>query len=324
VNPPSGRWLFRLVSFLLLVGFTYFLVSYRQDIVDRWQLFNYKPSSDVVALADSAALDGRGRDLFFVSDPKIEGGAEFNASCTDTGEQSIVLGCYSLQKIYIFNVTDTRLAGVKEVTAAHEMLHAAYERLSADERAKVDKMVKTQMGTIHDAHLNELTDLYNKEEPGELLNEMHSIIGTEYGSLNPDLENYYKQYFSNRAKLVAFSNDYAATFTDSQKRIATYEAQLADLKSQIDKNTAELSTMQAALAAKSAQLDTLRTSNSSEYNSEVPGYNADARAYNNLASRTSTLIGQYNAIVEKRNGEAAAQNDLYHSLDSTYHAVGTD
>ncbi len=316
--------MFRVISLLLLAGFTYGLVIFRQDIVDRWQLFNYKPSADIVALADAATMDGHGRDMFYVSEPKIEDSTEFNSSCTDTGEQSIVLGCYNFQKIYIFNVTDTRLAGVKEVTAAHEMLHAAYDRLSTDDRTKVDKMIKTQMTTIKDAHLIELIDLYNKEEPGELLNEMHSIIGTEYGSLNPELENYYKQYFSNRAKLVAFSNDYAATFTDSQKRIVTYEAQLAELKSQIDKNTAELSTRQSELSAKSSQLDTLRNSDPAAYNSQVPGYNADARAYNNLASRTTSLIKDYNAIVEKRNGEAAAQNDLYHSLDSTYQAVGTD
>ena len=35
---------------------------------------------------------------------------------------------------YIYNVNDERLNGLKEVTAAHEMLHAAYERLPESDK----------------------------------------------------------------------------------------------------------------------------------------------------------------------------------------------
>ena len=52
-----------------------------------------------------------------------------------------MLGCYILNKgIYVYDITDDRLAGVRQVTTAHEMLHAAYDRLSVKERAQVDAM----------------------------------------------------------------------------------------------------------------------------------------------------------------------------------------
>ncbi len=50
-------------------------------------------------------------------------------------KRNAILGCYnpSSRDIYIYNVTNSELDGVKEVTAAHEMLHAAWERLSESE-----------------------------------------------------------------------------------------------------------------------------------------------------------------------------------------------
>lgn len=324
MNGGVGR---RLISLLLVLAFLagmYWLFINRQEVFDWWRLLSYKPSADVVALADSSTMHDRGRNLFYVSDPQIDNKDKFNSECTDTGEQSLVLGCYSLQSIFIYNVTDPRLKGVKEVTAAHEMLHAAYERLGSGEKDRVNKLLQTQLTKISDARLNELIDLYNKEEPGELLNEMHSILGTEFGNLSPELEQYYKQYFSDRSKLVGFANDYAAIFTQSQNQIATYDHELEELKKQIDTNTGELNNRRNALSSQGAQLDAMRTSDPAAYNSAVPSYNANVRAYNDLVSRTRTLINQYNDLVVARNNEVAAQNDLYHSLDSNYQPVSTD
>ena len=108
------------------------MVINRQAVVDWWRLSQYKPSAAVKQLADNDTMIGRGRDLFYISDPQIQDSAAFNKACKNEGEKTIVLGCYKLQDIYLYNVTDARFNGVKEVTAAHEMLHAAYERLSGD------------------------------------------------------------------------------------------------------------------------------------------------------------------------------------------------
>ena len=54
-----------------------------------------------------------------------------------------MLGCYHSNQdgIFLYNVQDARLAGVQQVTAAHEMLHAAYDRLSTKDKNYVDGLL---------------------------------------------------------------------------------------------------------------------------------------------------------------------------------------
>jgi hypothetical protein len=306
---------------ILAVGAGYFVVAYRQDIQDWWALRSYAAPANIQQLANDDTMVGFGRDMFYVSNPSVEDSGLFNLHCSHTGEKSLVLGCYSAQRIYVYNVVDPRLAGVKQVTAAHEMLHAAYERLDAGAKTKLNTMLQAELPKVTDARLKDLIDLYNKAEPGELLNEMHSILGTEYGGLSPELEAYYKQYFSDRSKIVAYANNYESVFTASKNKIAQLETQLNELKQQIDINTATITTQKAALDTKAQELNTLRGEDPVAYNKEVPGYNAQVRAYNNLVVASRSLIDEYNALVVEHNSEAAAQNDLYHNLDSHYQTV---
>lgn len=307
---------------LLALAFGWWVIIHRQDIIDWWRLRGYTPSGEVAQLADQTTMTQRMRDLFYVSDPKVEDRDAFNADCQTTSEQGKVLGCYARQSIFIFNVKDARLAGVKQVTAAHETLHAAYERLDGDMRKKVDAMVTAQADALkNDKKLQDLIALYEKTEPGELKNELHSILGTQYVQLNPDLEAYYKQYFSDRAKVVAYQMQYNAEFDASQTRITDYQRQLETLKPQIDANNADLERRNTEINNESARLDQLRRTDVDAYNSEVPGFNAKIQEYNRVARATQALVAQYNAIVVKVKNEIALQSDLDHSLDSKYQQV---
>jgi hypothetical protein len=317
-----GRIVGAIIKVGLVFGFAaglFWVATHRQIVLDWWQLTSYKPTSDIAALADNTTMVGRGRDLFYVSDPKVQDAKEFNQNCKDTSEEGAVLGCYSAQHIYIFNVTDPRLARVKEVTAAHEMLHAAYERLDPNVRERVDRLVQTDADKLkNDKTLNELMKWYIKAEPGELLNELHSILGTQYDNLSPELESYYKQYFSDRSKVVRFAKEHEAVLLASKARIAAYETQIANLKQQISNMEVSLKQKRAELDAESARLEALRQSDVSAYNQAVPGYNAKVRSFNVLANDYNALIVQHNKIVELLEKEAAAQAGLYQSLDSQY------
>jgi len=318
---PIGWGVFNFLLSVALISGAIWLVVNRQTVIDWWRLRSYTPSAAVVALADADTMVGFGRDMLYVSDPKIQVAQDFTQSCGNDGEQSIVLGCYSNQAIYLFDVTNPQLNGVKEVTAAHEMLHAAYDRIDSTTKTRVNELLQADMRRVADDHLNQLVDLYNKTEPGELLNEMHSILGTEYGNLTPELETYYKKYFADRSKVLAFSNAYKGVFTASQARIADYDRQLASLKKQIDANYAQLEEKKRQLDAESSRLDHLRATDPPAYNKAVPSYNAQVSSYNNLSNATKNIVNQYNAIVAKRNAEAAAQNNLYQSLNSQYQTV---
>lgn len=297
------------------------VVVHRQDLIDWWRLRNYTPPAQIVQLADATTMHGKARDLFYASQPEVNSKEQFNENCTDLSEESLVLGCYKAQRIYIYDVADQRLSGVKEVTAAHEMLHAVYERLGDDERQQINDMLASTQQKVQDTRLQDLVALYNKHEPGELYNELHSILATEYRNLPTDLETYYKRYFTDRMKVVNLAEGYSAQFVASEKRLEALEAQLASLKQRIDANTTLLQQRKEELDQDAKRLDTLRTRDAATYNQAVPGYNAKVAAYNNLVQETQAHIAKYNGLVTERNNEAAAHNDLYHSLDSQYQPV---
>lgn len=304
-----------------LVGAGYMVVVYRQNILDWWTLRSYSAPASIKQLADDDTMTGRGRDMFYVSQPKVENSDAFNMNCSHTGERSIVLGCYTAQRVYVYNVTDPRLSGVLQVTAAHEMLHAAYQRLDAGTKANIDALITAELPKVTDQRLKDLIALYDKDEPGELLNEMHSILGTEYSNLSPELENYYKQYFTDRGKIVGYATTYQKVFTASQDKIMQLEVRLNALKKQIDANNQEITQQSASLDTQSQQLNALRQSDTAAYNRAVPGYNTQVQAYNGLVVSTRNIVGQYNQLVIEYSNEATAQSSLYHSLDSHYQTV---
>lgn len=294
------------------------MIVNRQAVIDWARLVTYTPNAEVKALADNTQLEQRARDLFYASDPQVQDSAPFNASCS-SNEQTIVLGCYKAQRIYLFNIKDERFNGIKEVTAAHEMLHAAYERMDETTRRKVDAMLQPLVENMKDPRLLELVELYNRTEPGELYNEMHSILGTEAAELTPELETYYKQYFKDRSVVVRYAGQYQAIFTESKNKIEEYDRQLSDLKPQIDQNNGTLQRMQGELESQNNQLNQYRSRNQiSQYNQLVPTYNAEVAEFNALIETTRGLVSRYNKLVEERNNQVAAQTNLYDSINSNY------
>lgn len=325
MHERRGSWGF--VNFLLFIVTIlggWWVFTHHQDIIDWWRLSNYQPSARVVQIADQTSMTPRARNVFYISDPQIEDREAFNTHCKTTAEHGKVLGCYAMQQIFLFNVSDARLSGVVEVTAAHETLHAVYERLDASTKEKVDMWVRNQAEAFkNDKKLQDLLAIYSKTEPDQLDNELHSILATEYGTLSPELEAHYKNYFTDRSKVVAYQKAYNAEFDASKARIGAHQARLASLKRQIDANTSELEHQSNELTSESARMDNLRHSDPAAYNQQVPGFNAKVQEYNKVARTTQSLVDEYNGIVAKIKNEIALQNDLNHSLDSKYKPVQT-
>lgn len=313
-----GKATLKFVFVVVVMLAAAWVVVNRQAVVDWARLLAYTPSAEVKALADNTQLEQKARDLFYVSDPQVQDSTTFNASCS-SNEQTIVLGCYKAQRIYLYNIKDERFNGIKEVTAAHEMLHAAYERMSDDEKQRVNDLLKPLVENMKDPRLLELVELYNKTEPGELYNEMHSILGTEAADLTPELETYYKQYFKDRSVVTRYAGQYQAIFTESKNKIDEYDRQLSQLKPQIDQNNSTLQRMQDELASQSNQLSQYRSRNQiQQYNQLVPSYNAEVAEFNALIETTRGLVSTYNKLVEERNNQVAAQTNLYDSINSNY------
>lgn len=303
----------------LLAGLVAFVEQ--QQIRDWWRLRSYTPPAAVQALARDTTMNDTARTIFYVTHPKIESKTAFNGSCPNSDEKTIVLGCYrrAQQSIFVLGVSDARLQGVEQVTAAHEMLHAAYDRLSASDKKYVNGLLEDYYGhDLHDQRILDTIASYKKSEPNDVVNEMHSIFGTEVANLPAPLEKYYARYFTDRHKIAQYAVRYQQAFTSRKAAVEKYDAQLASLKRQITANEASLDTQFRQLTAAQAQLEAYRNErNYDAYNAGVAGYNAQVNAYNAQAEDTRNLIAQYNQIVKARNAIAAEESELVHAIDST-------
>ncbi len=289
----------------------------RNALFDAWRLRDYNAPTEVMRLADVTTMKPDTRRLFYVYRPSLESRSDFNSHCSNA-EKTIVLGCYiQHQGIYLYNVPDDRLKGVVEVTAAHELLHAEYDRLSSKDRQMVDKLTAQAAAAITDPRFKETIDNYRKKDPSVVPNELHSILGTEVRNLSPELEAYYKRYFTNRGAIVTFADAYRQAFTQREQEVAATDAKLAELKKQIDGLNGSLESQQASLKQQfEAMQQQKRSGNISAYNAAVPGYNAAVAVFNATVNQQKQLVTEYNGLVEQRNNLAIEENELIKALDS--------
>lgn len=317
-TPRRHRTSRTLVWLLLLsIVAAVLVLQFRRPILDWVSLRNYTPPAAVAALVSADTMTPAATHAFYVNHPNIDSKVVFAGSCNFGREQSIVLGCYhgNQQGIYILDVNDPRLDGVEQVTAAHEMLHAAYDRLSTKERMHIDTLLQAFYDKdVTDIRVRATIDQYRKTEPNDVVNEMHSIFGTEIATLTPELERYYSRYFTDRSKVVSFASAYSQEFTSRQQQVAAYDVQLKQLKANIEANTAELSKQQTSLQTMKSQLDAERSSDPAQYNRDVDSYNAQVNAYNAKIATTRSLIRQYNDLVDTRNTIALEEQQLARAI----------
>lgn len=167
-----------------------------QALGDWWHFLRYNPPAEIVALVNDSGMNDKGKRLFYRFSPELVTGDEMKERCL-----YLRLGCVEGTSIYILEGEEP---GQKQhnqavVTAAHEMLHVAYERLSQDEKAELHAMIDAEFKRNH----HKTTERRLKEyAPEEYYNESHSLLGSEVESLQAPLEKYYAQYFSDRSKIT--------------------------------------------------------------------------------------------------------------------------
>jgi len=320
VSSRKSRRLLLWLTMIFLWVLLALLVWQRQAIADWWRLRDYAPPAEIVQLADDTTMNEYGRKLFYVYNPRIEPASEFNQHCKGGGQEfTIVLGCYvSRTGIYLFAIDDDRLTGIEQVTAAHEMLHVAYERLSSKERQRIDTLTKQAYAQITNERIRKNVEQYRSANPAVVPNELHSILGTEAADLPEELEVYYQRYFTDRQAIVAYAQRYEDEFTRREQAALDYSKQLSELRTQIDNNTNTLKVQAARLQQEYEAIEASRgSSNFAELNARARAYNASVADYNQLAETTKSQIEQYNGVVEKYNAVVLEQRELYRAIDSS-------
>lgn len=288
-----------------------------QNLSDWYILRNYSPPAEVSKMADDTTMTDKSRKIFYINKPRFDDKKAFTEDCT-VSEQSIILGCYVERKgIFVLNVEEPKLAGVMQVTSAHEMLHSAYDRLSRKEKNKIDAEIERVYPSVKNQRIRKNVEAYKAKDPSIVTNELHSILGTEVAELSPMLEEYYSQYFTNRQKIVKYSGDYEQAFVSIQDQVTNYDRQLESLKATIDQNQNDLKTRGDQLSSQRRDIEeAIAKGRGEEINSQIDVFNSAVSSYNNLLNKTKDQIETYNDLVAKRNDLVTEEKSLIQAIDA--------
>jgi len=323
----------RLLSLLgFLISLAIFLVSLwvianKQYIIDEFNVFQYKPASEIQTISDKTTFTDKGKFYFYASNPSVQTASDFNNSCKRLESNNAILGCYTDKRIYVYDVENKQLDGIQEVTAAHETLHAIWDRMSDSDKTTVGSLLDDAYSKIKDSDLSSRMDYYSRNEPGERLNELHSILGTEYPNLGTGLENYYKKYFNDRSKIVEFHKSYQSVFdnlklqseslyNDIQTKKTAIDASIAKYNSDILALESDYNALQASLSS----VDRSSTYQVNQYNSKVQSLRSRSEALDTSRAQIIKAQDAYNKEVAQYNQLVVASNDLVNSIDSTLQA----
>lgn len=317
----GASWLGWAVSAILIIG-SLWLWTQRQYVVDAIQYYQFTPSETVRQVAQDAGFTDDAVFTFYATRPVVESSARFNEYCERREADSPILGCYSANRIYIFNVTDDRLEGIKVVTAAHELLHAEYDRLPVSERERIDGLLEKEYQSGSNPKLEERMAYYERTQPGQNLNELHSIIGTEFASISPELEEYYARFFRDRQALVTLHEQVEQQFESLSEEADALVDQIEDLALTINNDTKQYNDRVEALNQSVEEFND-RASRSGGFTTqaEFQAARQDLIAQSNgLAAFRQTIqanIAQYKTLISKLDSINAESASLNQSLDST-------
>jgi len=276
----------------------------------------YRPTPDIAALAARTTMTGLGRLYFYGAEPEVLTGQLFATSCPSAeASTQQILGCYRDHRIYVLSVTRPELVTVVDVTAAHEMLHAVYEDLDTAQHGDVDPKLSALYDSTRDVHIHQIVPLYQRRTPLNVPNEMHSLIGTQVGTLTPELDTYYAQFFKDRSQIVNAYVAYVSVFDNLLNRYHELDVQLGDLRDQINGLRSQAQTAGGEAQRLGSQIDALRAQGRvNESNALVGPQNAAARQANGLVAQANGLIEQYNGLIAEINGIASQLGGLDSAL----------
>lgn len=305
---------------------------------------SYKPSSpQIEQLAVDTTMTTKAQQLFYQQDPRIESKQLFHELCRNVShhtEKTILLGCFTSNgyqgKIVLQSVTDPRLTGTMEVVAAHEMLHAAYQQLTTKERSRLAPKLKQAAQRVVETNLKAVLQEYAEGDPDIYVNELHSHLGTSLGDLgNPELEEYYRQYFRDRQQVVAFAQQSRRVLSQIETQVQALEPELNALEGDLktEKNAIErteddlkasiqnLERMESNLKNLKQQTETALsrgdTSLIKPFEQERSRFNSAVRDFNGQVQTLQNRIDQFN----QQFAAYSQKVDVYNQLAATNRSI---
>ena len=292
-------------------------IRFEQDFRDWSKLLQYEAPPQVAKLATATTMTDTARRLFYLNEPQIESHKSAQNLCKSS-EHTVVLGCYVPNKgIFLQQVSDPRLQGVMEVTAAHEMLHVAYQRMSLLEQTKLNERLQTALEQIQSLRITQLVEAYREQDPNIVNNELHSILGTEVRNLSPELETHYRKYFTDRSQIVAFSEQYEGVFTTVRAKAKQIASQLTALKSTLETLATQVKSEEASISMERSSIERERATNpEADYSLRIAGFNNRVQSFQALVTRFNEQTNIYNQNIAAYKSLAQEEKSLVESLQN--------
>jgi hypothetical protein len=313
-----------LVISAIIIALSGWVIFNRQFILDSYANMAYQPSAAVTAISDRTQLTDKGEFTFYATYPEVLDQESFNQQCPRQEVGSPILGCYtSGDRIYMYNVSNESLDGMKEVTAVHEVLHAVWTRTDSQKKAEIETLLRAAYTEKADDDLKTRMDYYERTEPGEFINELHAIIGTEMSGLSPELEEYYAQFF-NRETVLALHAKYSTVYNGLSKR----STELYDLMTQLGKTIDDATqSYNNAATAYSSEVDTFNSradsgdfSSQAQFNRERAALMARSVQLENERQAINATIETYDAYYNEYQSIGEKLQTLNEGMDS-YHKI---
>lgn len=312
----------------LILFFAVFWFSQPHNVLavrDWWVLLSYDAPQDIESFADELSLTEEGKRLLFAAKPEISDAKEFNKQCESViKETNKIFGCYvNDSTIYVYDIPAKELETQVPVTLAHELLHAAYARLSSSEREKIDQLLQQQLQSLSNSDLSILDSLDLYEGDSGLINdEAHSFLGSEAKELSFELESYYARYFKDRSVVVGLNDAYTAVFEEYDKKIEALQSEIESIKGQIQVTDERLDDTYSIILNYRSRMEAYERQGDIESRNELVGPHNEAVArYKNLANQRNALVADHNKIVKQLNLLIGEQQELIDSTNSTLQAL---
>lgn len=285
-----------LMATILVIG-----VLNREFLWDYYRALSYVPSSEMVEIREKIELTENGEFIFNVSQPVLDDRDNFNEHCKAVIGETAVLGCYTNDTIYVYNIDSAELAGIREVTVAHELLHAVYAQMDEAEKANLQSSLE-QVYKSNTAILEDDLSLYSEAEREE---EIYVRVGTEIANLPENLEQHYATIFENQDKIVAYYNSYDAVFKNLKAELNSLTAEIESLSEQIESQKATYEAQVAQLTNEVAEFN--NCAQTAGCFSEAEFYSRRAELLNwqgaleNSYNEITNLINTYNVKIDAYN-----------------------
>lgn len=322
----------------LLLGCLLVLLPGCSVIEDQLNLVPKAPSAEVKRLAQSTTMTPLAQRLFYRQQPTLEPPNQFWEQCK-VPHGNIVLGCYieekkgafrKRSKIVIQNVIDPKFSGTMEVTAAHEMLHAAYARLEKQQREDIFQQLHAARQQVENPRLLNLLKNYETQGKDRYGHELYAHLGTELADLgNPALEAHYRNYFRDRQQVVTFAAESVRVVAKFEKQADELEVKIGQLEQQLIKSHQGLQKLESRINKFSAQLleqqQKLQRTQAAvgsapsqakanhlkaKVKREQSAYNRQVKNYNHQVKQQKKSIARFNQLVKDYQQKVDAYNQL--------------